>query len=55
MHTVRVTGNMLRMVCVMMLLKMLLSNSHCGLVDFQTVFDDEKHLMDVTKTDIHGF
>jgi len=52
MHAVSVEGSMFWMVCIMMLLKMLLSirNSHSALVDFQPVFHDGRHLMDETKT-----
>lgn len=54
LHAVSMTGKMLGMVCIMTLLKMLLSNSDCALVDLQQVFADDKHRMCVTKTDIYG-
>ena len=54
LHTISTTGKMLRMVCIMTLLKMLLSNSR-AVVDLQRVFADDKHTMYMTKTDIYGF
>lgn len=55
LHTVSTTGKKLRRVCIMTLLKMLLSNSHRALVDLQPVFADDKHRMYITKTDICAF
>lgn len=55
LHTGSTTGKMLGMFCIITLLKMLLSNSHCALFDLQSVFVDDKHRKYMTKTDTYGF